>query len=455
MVNLELLIFLFILFVFVLKDGGYKKGKKRTYQLMLFAVGMLPFYHLISSDFKFELIWQTGSLFVMVYYFILSTPNETNNVIIRVKPIILPTALVMGIFALSYLNSEKLEKENILYLFCFLSSPVYSLFACFYCKTVEDIEKLIFILITFGLLQFPIIIGQATGFTDMLSGNLSSLSTDGWGGPLASVSGVTRYPGSFGDVELFAEYIGIMFLLALGEFLLPVKRKHKKFIGFSLVIFLIMGGFTGTRGFLIGILLGIIVLVALIQLKSNKKSIIFKRVFIIGILLISSIILLMPKVIISGFIDRLLMADTFGSNLLNRGTLFSTWIYLSKQMPLLGYGAQMIDVVRLNFNYFFIQSPHSLFFSMLLIAGYPGLVVIILFIFKLFLLSIKCLKNKTNSLISQYGIIFIVILVYWAANEVKIEFLRLIFYSNYLFFLWGILSSLYSLSLNEKKILHD
>ena len=451
MINLELLIFLFILFIFVLKDGGYKKGKKRTFQLMLFAVGMLPFYHLINADFKFELIWQTGSLFVMFYYLILSTPNEINNVIIRVKPIILPTAFVMGIFALSYLNSEKLGKENILFLYCFLTSPVYSLFACIYCKSVEDIEKLILILITFGLLQFPIIIGQAMGLTDKLSGNLSSLSTDGWGGPLASVSGVTRYPGSFGDVELFAEYIGIMFLLALGEFILPVKRRHKKLIGISILIFLIMGGFTGTRGFLIGIFLGIIVLMTLIQLQSNKKSIIFKRFLIIGLLLISSIILLMPRVIISGFLDRMLMADTFGSNLLNRGTLFSTWIYLSKQMPLFGYGAQMIDVVRLNFNYFFIQSPHSLFFSMLLIAGYPGLIMIIFFILKLFYLSIKCVKNKSNSSICQYGIMFLVILVYWSANEVKIEFIRLIFYSNYLFFLWGILSSLYALSVNDKK----
>jgi len=117
------------------------------------------------------------------------------------------------------------------------------------------------------------------------------------------------------------------------------------------------------------------------------------------------------------------------------------------EMPVLGYGANMMTVFEHSWGAP-IASPHSLYMTTLLTAGFLGLAGLAWLLLALVAMPISCALRRRGGrteLRALGGILAVVMLV-WVANEVKIEFLRQSFYVDLMAFLFGLVSSLYWLS---------
>ena len=207
------------------------------------------------------------------------------------------------------------------------------------------------------------------GWTNNLPGALSWLSNKSWGG-LASANGTTalRYPGLFGDYELLAEYLDLMVLFCVGFGLFTSSRRERAFSILAVLLLMVAGFYTGTRAFVFGLVLGFFVIVGLFTIMPRfwKK---LGIILALGILLLISVFyLLSTQKIFSGYVDRLLNTDIGLAQYDTRTDVWHKSFWMMRDMPFTGYGTQMTKMFE-NIGY---KSPHSLYFSMLLKAGYPG-----------------------------------------------------------------------------------
>jgi hypothetical protein len=166
------------------------------------------------------------------------------------------------------------------------------------------------------------------------------------------------------------------------------------------------------------------------------------------LIVIFLVLFFIPDVAITSLIEKFSFDQIFKSgNLINREMLFSSWLTLLPDMPFWGFGNNIWNAIN-TVSPFVVQSPHSLFFSMLLTYGYIGLFAI----FFLLLCSVIILiKSAFRAFYSSQFISWILLAVFvsWVADEVKIEFIRQQFYIDFIFLLFGLITCIYSLSKRE------
>lgn len=422
-------------------------------------VVLLPLFHVLFSSGRWEYLFQVGVVALLALQLSLLSPARRFAAVRRALPLLGPALLLATTVAASYAVSNSIGRSDLLELFNWVTGTAFVLLAALYCRSLQDLRRLLNIVIVGALVQVPIVLGQAAGLMDNLPGGLAQLSPTNWGGSvtghLGSEAGgaiVTRYPGSFGSAENFAEYCGIMLILCLGLLLFEPRKPRIAFLGFAAAAISVMGWFTGTRSFVLGAAGGTAFLLLVALLVFGPR---IARVWRLGTgLVLSTIVVLwlVPGEVTAGFLSRFRSPDfsLSGPNALDRLGMFKQWAALGRDMPLLGYGTRMHAVVRAA-NPVLAEWPHSLYFWAWLTSGALGLVAAVLVVALAIYLPVCTLKRRAAVGYRQLGLVFAAIAVYWAVSELKIEFVRLSFYVDFVFLLLGIIASLYVLAYDSSQ----
>ena len=116
-----------------------------------------------------------------------------------------------------------------------------------------------------------------------------------------------------------------------------------------------------------------------------------------------------------------------------------------EELPFTGYGTHMMDVfIRKGGGQF--TSPHSLYFSMILRAGYLGVVAIFIVILFPLLWMARILFKQPDAIYRIWAVVIVSAWCFWAVNEIKIEFIRYPFYMNVVFFIVGMFAGFYQMA---------
>jgi hypothetical protein len=415
----------------------------------------LPFFHLLLPWGGWEYVFQGGVVALTVFYLALVSRSERRAVLRRALPMLVPVALLVAALTMSYALSDGLTKHDLYGLFSLVAAVAFVPMAAFYCRSLGDLRRLAYILIVAGLLQLPVVLGQAAGLADNLPGGLAQLSPAQYGGSLAGRLGttatqsaiVTRYQGTFGDYENLAEYCGIVLLLCVGLLLFDRGRRRWVLLAGGTAGAAVVGWFTGTRGFAIGTAGGVAILLLAALLLTGPRLPRLWRLAATVLLGVTAIIVFIPGQVTEGFVSRLTNSDMSLSspNAFDRLSLFRVWLKLAGRMPVSGYGPRMREVLQLAAPYN-VGWPHSLYFWGLLTAGVFGLLAVILLVAIAIFLPARSAFRRGPTEYRELACVFTVVAVYLAVSEAKIEFVRHSFYVDIIFLLLGMLSSLFVLS---------
>ncbi|MBE0681824.1 MAG: O-antigen ligase family protein [Anaerolineales bacterium] len=295
-------------------------------------------------------------------------------------------------------------------------------------------------------MQLPFLYAQSRGWTDWLPTELKMFTSSVWGGSASSVA-VLRYGGMFGDYELLAEYLDMVALFCVGICMITSSSKERFFAFLSLGLILLAGFYTGSRTFIAGLGLGVLVVIFLMIIRQGFSKKLMSILVIVSILVLA-IIYLSTQEIFSGYIARFQNSQIGLNNFDTRNTVWEKSFSLMKNLPFTGYGAWMKDIFisTPGGNY---DSPHSAYFWMFLTAGYPGLFAILIIVITPFVWTFRVLSSKSAAPYHMWAIVLISVWVFWMANEVIVEFTRYPFYMDIIFFLLGITASFYDLAFNK------
>jgi len=400
---------------------------------LIALVLLLPFFQLALNTGSLQLAWQTCTLVVVLFYIVAMKPTERSAVVKSVVPLIVAFAALSLTGAITLFITGALDAGALLSAGVFGLSAAYLLVGSMLRTWAGSAERAARILIYGGLLQLPVVVAQATGLTLGLGGTLSQLSSLQWGGSIAAAS-LVRYPGSFGDYELFAEWIGILFILAVGG-VMYTRGRTRSALAVSIAVFLCMGLLTATRGFLVAVGLAAVVVVPGALLSRRGRSL--TGLLTTGVAVIAAF-LLVPETAVKGSMGRLLQTTLTGANAFNRAQLWTSWGRLVERMPWygLGWGSPALESALVAQA---VGWPHSLYFYFALTAGWPGVVAIGVFV------GMVVLSARGRLAEGEAGVYRMLVLgvavVYWASSEAKIEFVRWVFYGDLLLVLFGIVAA--------------
>jgi hypothetical protein len=423
---------------------------RRPLWVPLLVVG-LPFVWLLGE--RWVLLTQVAVCGMVVMYLAVLSRSARAIAVRRVMPVLIPAGLLAGTFALSYALSQSLSKTDLYGLAQFVSAPAFVLLAGIYCRSWNDLELLVEMILLAVVVQLPIVLAQAFGLTNALPGPLRQLSAQAFGGTLSSptiaVAGgssamgfVFRFPGSFGDYELLAECAGLALVLSVGMIVFGLGSRSRLQLLAAALSALCVGWFTGTRSFVVASAFAVVVLMVMAVLMSGAR---FKRVmrFAAGAIFLGlALVLVLPREVTSGLLSRFLLSDVSlsGPDAFNRAGLFKTWWELAQKMPWSGYGTRMMAVVQAAHPSFVLKSPHSLYFSVLLTAGWFGLAALICLLTAVVVSAVLAARSQGSAMSRYWGAVFLAATLYVIVNEVKIEFLRVPFYTDLIFLLFGLVA---------------
>jgi O-antigen ligase len=403
----------------------------------------LPFVSVVLPGAGSTSLFQAGSVCLAGFYLLVIGPVARRQALLRARPAVLPLALMFGLFGLSYALSPGVTRDDWLYVFQLLSACAYVVLGSVLCDSVPRVKSGIFMLIGAGALQLPVVLLQMTGIADRLPARLE----------LSASQYLGRYPGSFHDYELLAEFCAMCFLACLG---LIVFRLHppRRSVIFALAgCVLVVGWLTMTRALLFGVVGGSVLLVVFALLQSGAR---FARLWrLLGVIALMGILVtaFVPSSVSSSYLQRFTQSDvSLSGNAFNRGELYATGWSLVDEMPPQGYGANMITVFDRawggSLGIAELTSPHSLYMTTLLTAGFPGLIALAWLAVAVLAMSFSCALRRRGASadVRALGAILATVLVVWVVTEVKIDFVRHSFYVDLLAFLFGIVSSLFWLS---------
>lgn len=414
---------------------------------------LLPFARLVFSGGLAEIVVPAGSVGLAVFYLSSLDSGERRHSLARAFPVALPFAILFCLFGLSFLVSTELTAADVNVVINLIFASAYVVLAGVFCSSVQRVRRGVVLLIVVGAMQLPIVVGQAIGVADRLPTSLG-LGTVGWGGSLVgrvgagAAGGLARYPGSFGDVELLAEFSLVCLLLGIGMIVMGLRPPRLSILFALAACVALVGWLTGTRSFLIGAAGGSLLLVAFALQQSGPRVARGARAVLVVVVLGVVIATLVPSSVTSAFLGRFASpAVTHDVGFINRGPLYIAAWGLTDNMPAFGYGANMMRVFQQRWGSP-IVSPHSLYMSVLLTAGCLGLAILVWLLLGLVSMSLSCALGRRvgQTELRSLGGILAVVIVCWILNEVKIEFLRQGFYVDLMAFLFGLVSSLFWLS---------
>jgi len=410
----------------------------------------LPLAHLVFSGGLSEVFFQAGTVGLAAFYLSALGPAERRRALARAFPVALPFLILFCVFGLSYVLTPVLTRGDLYVVFNLVSASAYVVLAGVFCNSVQRVRRGIVLLIVAGAIQLPIVVAQASGIADRLPASLG-LGTAGWGGPLVgrvtigSARALARYPGSFGDVELLAEFSTVCVLLCLGLIMFRLRPPRSSILYALAGCAALVGWLTGTRSFLLGAVSGLLLLVAVALQQSGRRLARAGRAVLVMGLVGIVVAALVPSSVSSAYLDRFRSSElSQRGDFYNRGPLYRTAWGLVGEMPTLGYGANMMTVFDQSWGAP-IPSPHSLYLTTLLTAGFLGLAGLAWLLLRLVAMPISCALRRRGGRteLRALGGILAVVMVAWVANEVKIEFLRHSFYVDLMAFLFGLVSSLF------------
>jgi O-antigen ligase len=400
---------------------------------LLALVVALPFFELVLNTRTIYFVWQVLSLVVVLAYLSAMEPDKRHAAVRAVLPIAAAFEVLALTVAVSWFITGALDLRLALSATVFGLSGTYLLAGSVLRAWLGSAERASRVLVYGALLQVPVVAAQAMGLTVGLTGSLSGLSSTQWGGVIGAAS-LVRYPGSFGDYELFAEWLGILFILAVGG-AMHTRGRTRTAYALCTAAILCLGLLTATRGFLVAVALAAIVVIpgALLSRRGRGFG---------GLVATAAAVLvaayLAPETAVQGSVTRLLQTTTTGSNAFNRMTLFTLWGKLVARMPWFGYGWGAPALIN-AFAVFGVDYPHSLYFYFALAAGWPGAMALVAFVAAVILPAMGGLGKSGGS--GYRTLVLGVAVVYWAVSEAKIEFVRLIFYGDLLMVLFGIVAA--------------
>jgi hypothetical protein len=410
-----------------------------------FLVLSLPLQPIFSVGYVPQLTVQLLGLAALFYSWLLASSAIRAIFLRKVKLLIVPTLAFSLTFFLSYLASGELATEDWVFLLRLIGSISYAYLGCIYCNSFEDVKRILWVLAIIGIIQLPVMYGQVQGWIDGLAAMDPRINHTFWAQYAASShSSMIRVPGMFLDYELVAEYFDMMILFCTGFFILGSQLRVKIIALLSIGILIVAGFYTGTRAFLWGLGGGLLVITFLISFRLGLNKVL-RNSLIIGGILVVAVIVLSRQSVFASYIERFLNTDIGINSYDTRTAVFSIDVALARGMPFLGYGHlfQQSATTLANSSVFL---PHSLYLSMLLINGYPGLIVTFLFVAIPILWMLKILVSQNTKMHYAWAIVFLSVWIFWSVNEIKVEFIRQPFYMNIVFFLFGMIASVYMLA---------
>jgi O-antigen ligase len=373
----------------------------------------------------------------------------------KIQPLIFPTTIFTLSIILAYIIAGRFLNEDWAFLLNTLGAIGFAYLACIYCNRLNDINKILWILIVIGALQLPLMFAQSHGWTDKLPANFSMLSST-FGqqdlGPLHNLMAhvtALRYGGIFGSPELMAEFLDIVALFCIGICLFGTSKKERLVAILALCLILAAGFYTGTRAFIWSLGVGLFVMLFLMTIKPGFSRNL-AQLLAVGCFLGLILIFLSTQEIFRGYIYRFLQTD-FSSNYYDsRNIVWSVSLSLLNKLPFTGYGGWMMEIFDTKGGAVFV-GPHSIYLFMLLKAGYPGLIAIIAFISIPIYWMLRIFFRGINKTAQSWAIVLLSVWIFWAVNEIKIEFVRYPFYMDIIFLLFGIMASFYNMNIKHLK----
>lgn len=432
---------------------------RRSAVVPLVVVG-LPFLHVVLPSPTNIVVAQAAVLVAVAFSFAILAPEQRVAALRRSLPVLVPVGLVVGLVVLGYLGSyldgggpPRLPYNLDPYFPANLAAASSCVvLAGIWVDSLAGLERLVSWIVVSGIVQAGVVLAQALRLTNALPGRLQALGTSTLispvtGGRTDAVAG--RYGGSFGDYELLAEFSVIVVILCVGvvTFDLSPSRRVLYLIGIAAAG--ACGIMTGTRAFAVGAAIGIGVLVlgASFQPDSGRTHSL-QRLAASVVVAAAAIVLLVPSQQVSAFVGRFDLADASltGSNPINRGDLYRAAFRAVHGMPWTGYGARMMDVFQAQFPNYLVRSPHSLYLTALLIAGWGGLAAVIVLAVALLAMAVATSRSRVSRPCRRWGVVLLAVVVFWIADESKIEFLRYPFYVDFTFLLLGAVGATFALA---------
>lgn len=240
-----------------------------------------------------------------------------------------------------------------------------------------------------------------------------------------------RLGGAFMSAELFAEYCAIIVILSFNKFLFSTKERIWLI---ALVLGVIAGIFTVTRGFLIGFPISLVILTILSRSKITKRSI-----FVLAIIVATTLYINTKNIeIIDTGVQRISKLEVAGDNAFNRGVIFSITLEAIKEMNYWGYGYTYMSNFS-KYAHMTYNSPHSLYSTLILMAGVVGGILGILFLCLPVHMVIILRKHKNSKYRADY-IGYLVVIAYFVVSQAKIEYLRDASYQIIIMMLLGVIT---------------
>lgn len=408
------------------------------------AVAVLPLLMIVVQSAKVLLLVQ-GAFGVLVVLLVASLGSERRDEWARQARLVGVLGLVFGVvIALSHVSSGVRGLEEAAKPVSLLLAAAFFVMPLLIVDGSERFERLIGLLLVVSVLQVVVVVAQSAGLTASLPGPLANLDLARWHDPLSATSvegaygGTGRYTGTFGDYELLAEYASIVTILGTGLFVIS-RHKRLRLLGLACAAAAVTTGvFTGTRSYAIAVVIGLGVLLLTIPTdRPRTRLILTGRVAAAVVLLVGTLYTVIPDSIRDVVFERFTELTTT-SDMLNRGYLWISATRAVARMPLLGYGARMADALRVagsGFG-FRIESPHSLYFWVLLTAGIPALAALLLLVAGLAATYVRALIREQGEH-RRWFAVFVGVLAAWLANEYKIEAVRSPLYVDWLLFVMG------------------
>ena len=426
----------------------------------------LPFLHVVLPSPTSVAVAQGALLVAVVFSFGILSAERRAAALRRSLPVLAPVGLLVGLIVLGYLGSyldggtaPRLYYNGDPYFAADLAATVACVVLAGICvDSPAGLERLVSWIVVSGIAQAGVVLAQVLRLTSHLPSRLQGLGTSGListatGGRTVALAG--RYGGSFGDYELLAEFSVIVLILCVGvlTFDLAPARRGLYLVGAAAAG--ACGIMTGTRAFAVGAVMGIGVLVLGASFQADRgRPRSLRRLTAAVVVAAAAIVLLVPEQQVSAFIGRfdLASAALTGTNPLNRGDLYRAAFRAVHGMPWTGYGVRMMDVFQGQFPNYLIRSPHSLYLTALLIAGWAGLVAVIALGVALLAMTLVTARSPVSRRYRQWGVVLLAIVVFWVADESKIEFLRYPFYVAFTFVLLGAVGATFSLARERPRV---
>jgi len=438
---LILISLIFLILVLLSLDSKLAGKPKHTPIMLIVWILIQPLLRIFEIHYAIQLGVQFGSIFLFLYYFLLKDSEKRWAIWNMCKPLLVLGLIFWGVLGISFL-SQPFTRTDFVFLGEIMASFLFAFLPCVVCENMDDVVRLMKTLVFVGLIQFPIVLAQGIGFADKLPPVFSQLYTLNWGGSITSTTQLVRYPGSFGDVELLAEFAGLVFIISIG--LALIKPRERLFWVIVTTILFVIGWLTGTRAFLVVVSGGLIVLLISLLYNSQIKINQILRYLIGSIPIFFIAFYFIPNNIINGLLGRFKGLQFNGVDAFNRAYLYNSAFSLLPKMPFFGYGGLMWSVFRQAANYYYAD-PHSFYIWMLLYAGYPGLLTSVLLMLVLIIWTFWLSRQVSYKLIGQLGSVLLAATAYLIVNETKIVFLRSYFYADLIFFFFGLVAVTYGL----------